>query len=36
MMIYFKYICFYHVFQGPTGDQRIAEWATLAKYIANE
>ena len=25
--------CFYHVFQGPTGDQHIAEWATLGKYI---
>ena len=25
--------CFYHVFQGPTGEQHIAEWATLVKYI---
>ena len=24
---------YYHVFQGHTGDQHIAEWATLVKYI---
>ena len=26
-------ICNYYVFQGPTRDQHIAEWATLGKYI---
>ena len=26
-------IFFLTIFQGPTGDKHIAEWATLGKYI---
>ena len=29
----FECFIFDHVFQGPTGDQHIAQWATLGKYI---